>query len=70
VTCEESGNIARLVKTEKCGMVFKDENALMDAFRDGTIYNVARERRKQARKYKSLKFGKLSMGLLDLGARQ
>jgi len=37
LTCEQSGNVARLVEARDCGLVFRDEEEVLAAFESGAI---------------------------------
>lgn len=65
LTCEDSGNISRLVQERGCGAVFRDESALLDAFRCGDIVTMARNARAEPRRLYAAKFSGMTIPLVD-----
>ncbi|MFN3512991.1 MAG: hypothetical protein ACK41C_08105 [Phenylobacterium sp.] len=67
VTCADSGNVARFVRSGGHGLVLETEGELLDMFETGAILDLARDRR-GARLY-DLAFSALTVDLLTEGAR-
>jgi hypothetical protein len=69
VTGEDSGNIARIAR-ERGGAVFRDEDALLRAFSDGTIQQLIRRHRDTGYTGGRLTFSGMSVSALgyDLAA--
>jgi len=64
LTCEESGNIARLARQRNKGLVFRGHDDLENAFRTGLIRDLIVERRGGLRMSGQPRFGTMSFELL------
>lgn len=64
VTCEDSGNIARIVR-DRDGLVLRDEAALIEAFRSGSVEEIVLAKRARPKSLCSPVFSTMTFGLLE-----
>jgi glycosyltransferase involved in cell wall biosynthesis len=65
ITCEESGNIARIVRERDCGAVMRSENELLEAFRGGAVYDMAHRKRTAQTPLYVAEFSAMTFSLLN-----
>jgi hypothetical protein len=70
LTCEDSGNIARRVRELGCGVVLKDDEELLSAFRGGDVYDVAMNARARVGILQRPEYSGMTLSVLDKDKRR
>ncbi len=67
LTCEQSGNVARMVKSRDCGFVFRDEGELQDVFASDEIRHMLHALRARGHvRPMALEYSAMSLQLLGI----